>query len=124
MASYNELPIYKSLHDLILLILQRLKDVPKDYKYSLVEPMIGDCREMLRKLFRVNSIPDKAQLIREFIDSVELVKANVRILKDVGCIPVKIMAEISPKLEGISRQAYGWLRSVEPDAVIYGYSQS
>jgi hypothetical protein len=124
MAVYYELPIYKSLHSLVLVLIKQAKNLPKDYKYGLGQPLIHDTMEMLRKLFRVNSVPDKEQFIREFIDAAELVRAELRIMKDLRCMSVETISELQPKLEGIMKQAYGWLRSVAPDAVVYGYVQS
>ena len=51
-------------------------------------------------------------------------RAELRIMKDLRCMSVETISELQPKLEGIMKQAYGWLRSVAPDAVVYGYFQS
>ena len=36
LTDYSQLPVYKETHDLLLLTYQRLKNVPRDMKYSIL----------------------------------------------------------------------------------------
>ena len=93
---------YKDVYRLTLLLFQYTKDFPKEYKYSLGEDIRRDSIILVRSIYRVNKASDKTPELDSFIDDLEVLKFELRLMKDLHLISVGKYSEISRITDGIS----------------------
>ena len=62
MALYYDLPVFKDVYKLALLIYSLTKDFSKEYKYTLGQDMKRDALQLVRSIYRAN----KAVCIQRF----------------------------------------------------------
>ena len=74
MALYYDLPVFKDVYQLILLIYDYTKDFPKEYKYNLGQDMKRDAMQLVRSIYRANKVEDKVVYLEAFLDDFELLK--------------------------------------------------
>lgn len=102
MALYYDLQVYKDVYRLTLLLFQYTKDFPKEYKYSLGEDIRRDSNDLVRSIYRANKVPDKTPELDSFMDDFEVLKFELRLMKDLHLVSVGKYSEISRITDGIS----------------------
>ena len=108
MALSHELPVYKEVYKLILLVFDFTKDFPREYKYTLGQDMKRDAIALVRSIYRANRSLEKKQYLEEFLDNFEVLKLEIRLCVDMKLLAVKKQAELSGILESIGKQVTGW----------------
>ena len=80
----TQLPVFRSMYDLIYLIVKLVNKFPKQYKYNIGNELIGTSVQLFKHLFRANRFrDDKAQRIVSldcFLDDFDLLKVLVQLL--------------------------------------------
>ena len=61
MALYYELPVYRDVYKLILMIFECTKDFSKEYKYTLGQDMKRDALQLVRNIYRANKSANKKE---------------------------------------------------------------
>ena len=102
MTLYYDLQVYKDVYRLTLLLFQYTKDFPKEYKYSLGEDFRRDNIDLVRSIYRANKASDKTLELDSFMDDFEVLKFELRLMKDLHLISVGKYSEISRITDGIS----------------------
>ena len=59
MALYYELPVYRDVYKLILMIFESTKNFSKEYKYTLGQDMKRDALQLVRNIYRANKSANK-----------------------------------------------------------------
>jgi len=108
MALSHELPIYKDVYKLILMIFEHSKDFSREYKYTLGQDMKRDSICLVRSIYRANRNTDKRQYLEEFLDNFEILKLEVRLCADLKLLSIKHQADICLMLDVIGKQATAW----------------
>jgi hypothetical protein len=62
MALYYDLPVFKDVYKLILLIFESAKDFPKEYKYTLGQDLKRDGIKLVRNIYRANKVKNKGSI--------------------------------------------------------------
>jgi hypothetical protein len=62
MALYYDLPVFKDVYKLILLIFEYTKDFPKEYKYTLGQDLKRDGINLVRSIYRANKSKNKVDV--------------------------------------------------------------
>jgi len=104
----HELPIYKDVYKLILMIFEHTKEFSREYKYTLGQDMKRDSICLVRSIYRANRNSDKRQYLEEFLDNFEILKLEVRLCADLRLLSIKHQADISQMLDIIGKQATSW----------------
>lgn len=63
MAFYYELPVYRDVYKLILMIFECTKDFSKEYKYTLGQDMKRDALQLVRNIYRANKSANKKEYL-------------------------------------------------------------
>jgi len=108
MALYYDLPVFKDVYKLILLIFEYTKDFPKEYKYTLGQDLKRDGINLVRSIYRANKAKNKVEYLEQFLDDFELLKLEIRLCTDMKIISIKKQAQLSFLMEGIGKQITGW----------------
>ena len=102
MALYYDLQVYKDVYRLTLLLFQYTNDFPKEYKYSLGEDIRRDSIVLVRSIYRTNKASDKTPELDSFMDDFEVLKFELRLMKDLHLVSVGKYSEISRITDEIS----------------------
>lgn len=111
MALYYDLPVFKDVYKLTLLIYSLTKDFSKEYKYTLGQDLKKDVMVLMRSIYRANKAQNKKEYLEKFLDDFELLKLEVRLCVGMKIITIKKQAEISLLMDGIGKQITGWRNS-------------
>ena len=65
MALYYDLPVFKDVYKLTLLLYSLTKDFSKEYKYTLGQDLKRDVMVLMRSIYRAN----KAQNKKEYLEA-------------------------------------------------------
>ena len=108
MALSHELPIYREVYRLILLLFEYTSHFSREYKYTLGQDMKRDGIKLVRSIYRANRHKEKRQYLEEFLDNFEILKLEIRLCVDLRLINVKKQSEHSALLTSIGKQATAW----------------
>ena len=70
MALYYDLPVFKDVYKLTLLIYSLTKDFSKEYKYTLGQDLKRDAMVLMRSIYRANKAQNKKEYLETFLDDV------------------------------------------------------
>ncbi|MBC8192256.1 MAG: four helix bundle protein [FCB group bacterium] len=108
MSYYDELPVYKASYDLLLAIFHFTKDFAREYKYTVGEKLKNTTIEMVVLIYRANSRNDKAGVLQEAREQIEIIRLLIRLMKDLQQISMKRFVNINKHIENVSKQITGW----------------
>ena len=108
MALYYDLPVFKDVYKLTLLIYSLTKDFSKEYKYTLGQDIKRDGINLVRSIYRANKAKNKVEYLEAFLDDFELIKLEIRLCVDMKIVSIKKQAEISMLMESIGKQITAW----------------
>ncbi|MCF7845315.1 MAG: four helix bundle protein [Candidatus Pacebacteria bacterium] len=116
MAKEIGLPVYKASYDLLLYSFQLIKNMPKDYKYTIGDKIKNEMVDMIMNIYHANKEKDK-ELKKERIikakNSIEVIQLLFRLLHDLRQIGLKKFTQASVKIDCVSRQLSGWAKNHE-----------
>ncbi len=112
MATYNNLPVYKASYDLLQEITLFRKQLSREYKFTLGERIVNETVELIIGIFKANVSIDKKELLNQSREHLEIVRLLLRLLKDLKQISLKWFIAINEKIEFVSKQLTGWIKSV------------
>lgn len=112
MATYDNLPVYKTSYDLLLLVFNVVKEFKKEYKYTLWDSIKKEIISLISNIYKANSKLDKKINISTSREKVELLRLYFRLSKDLKILDLNKYIEINLLLESISKQLYSWEKSL------------
>lgn len=68
MALHTQLPIYKVAYDLLDVVTDLVKNMPRDFKQSVGSKISQECVEIVVLIFRANCAREKATHLGDLID--------------------------------------------------------
>ena len=117
MALHSELPIYKVAYDLLGLIVQIARNMPRDVKQQLGSALRDDGVRITVLIFRANVARDKAPHLLEVIERLQVAELLLRLAHDLRFIGQKQYAAAIALTGQIGKQANGWRKhSASPAA--------
>ncbi len=108
MALYYELPVFKEVYKLTLLLFTLTQNFAREYKFTLGQDMKRDCLQLVRSIYRANKSKTKEAYLEQFLDDFEVLKLETRLCVDLKLITIKRQAEIAMLMDGIGKQITGW----------------
>jgi hypothetical protein len=112
MTTYDNLPVYKTSYDLLLLVFNAVKEFKKEYKYTLWDSIKKEIINLISNIYKANSKIDKKINISTSREKVELLRLYFRLSKDLKIINLNKYIDINLLLESISKQLYAWEKSL------------
>jgi hypothetical protein len=110
MAIHSELPIYKVAYDLLGLIVQVARNMPRDVKLQIGGELRGECIRITILIFRANVARDKAPHLLELLERLQVAELLIRLAHDLRFIGQKQYAAAIALTTQIGKQANGWRR--------------
>jgi hypothetical protein len=78
MARYNELPVFKDMYTLTLLLFEYTQDFSREYKYTIGQDIKRDALQLIRSIYRANKASAKREHLERFMDEFELLQLEIR----------------------------------------------
>jgi len=108
MARYNELPVFKDMYTLTLLLFEYTQDFSREYKYTIGQDIKRDALQLIRSIYRANKASAKREHLERFMDEFELLQLELRLCVDLKIISIKKQANLSVLMDSIGKQITGW----------------
>ena len=114
MARDEELPIIRAFYDFILWLSPKVAKFPRDRRFVLGERLERQLYEILENLIRAKYTRTRKSILDQVNVDLEILRFQVRLAKDLHCLPLKSYGLASEKLVEIGRQVGGWQRQSRP----------
>jgi hypothetical protein len=108
MALYYDLPVFKDVYRLTLLIFELTGHFSREYKFTLGQDMKRDCLILVRSIYRANKNKDRVTYLEQFLDDFEVLKLEIRLCTDLRLFTIKMQAQLALSMENIGKQITGW----------------
>jgi hypothetical protein len=111
MALTTTLPIYKVAYNLLDVITDLTKNMPRDFKMSIGGKLRDECVEIVTLIFRANVAADKSVHLEGLLERLQVSELLLRLSKDKRLISVGQYAKAIELTNSVGKQATGWKRS-------------
>lgn len=111
MATHTQLPIYKVAYDLLDVVTDFVRNMPRDTKQSIGGKISAECIEIMVLVFRANVAQDKAPHLIDLIERLQVAELLIRLAKDKRLISIGAYAKAVELTTSIGKQANGWRRA-------------
>ena len=108
MAIHTQLPIYKVTYDLLDVVTDFAKNMPRDFKRTIGEKISAECIEITVLIFRANVATDKSPYLMELQERLQVAELLIRLAKDKRLISITAYAKAVELTTSIGKQANGW----------------
>jgi len=106
-----ELPVYKSSYLLLLYSFKLIKNLTREYKYTIGEKLKNEMMNLLMNVYIANKTKKvlvKLEKIESAVLNIEVIKLLFRLLFDLHEINIKEHVKVSVDIENVRRQLIGW----------------
>lgn len=110
-----ELPVYKVSYELLLYSFTLIKNLKREYKYTLGEKIKNEMIDLLMNVYRANKIKERRNKIvkvEKAIENIEVIRLLFRLLYDLHEINIKDLARVNVNIENVRRQLIGWEKTL------------
>ncbi|MFT4171787.1 MAG: four helix bundle protein [Rhodocyclaceae bacterium] len=111
MALHSTLPIYKVAYDLLTLVTQATRDMPRDYKTSIGGRIREECVAIITLIFRANCATQKTPHLAELLERLQVAELLLRLSRDLRLIGTKHYAAAIALTDAVGKQANGWKKA-------------
>jgi len=108
MALHTSLPIYKVAYDLLDVIADLAKNMPRDFKASIGNKLRDECVEIVVLIFRANCAHDKVPHLALLIERLQVTELLLRLSRDKRLISTGQYARAIELTSNVGKQANGW----------------
>jgi translation initiation factor RLI1 len=108
MAIHTELDIHKAAYDLFDVIVDLVKNMPRDFKALIGAELRKECIAILVLIFRANCARDKESYLLQVVERVQVAELMIRLARDKHMISTGQYAAAIKITTSIGRQANGW----------------
>jgi len=116
MALHTQLPIYKVAYDLLDIVTDLVKNMPRDFKQSIGGKIGAECVEIVVLIFRANCAREKAPHLVDLIERLQVAELLIRLSCDKRLISKAQYARAVELTNSIGKQANGWRKSAASPA--------
>lgn len=103
MAIYENLPVYKTSYDLLLLSFKIIKEFTREYKYSLWDTIKKEVINLISNIYKANYKTDKSRNISTAREKIELLRLYFRLSRDLKIISMNKYIEVNVLVESVSK---------------------
>jgi len=109
---YKQLPIYKASYDVLIRIMQVVKNFSKDYRYTLGEKLENEAIELVICVYKANIRENRKEVIGEMLERIQFLGLFLRISHDMKLISMEHYSQLVEMIDNVSKQTQGWLNSI------------
>ncbi len=115
MALYTNLPVFKASYDLLIALFKTGRNFSREYKFTLGENIKKEAIEMVKNIYRANKTADKAPHLEQAREALEIVRLELRMLKDLKQVNLKQFVYLNEQIETVSKQLALWNNWAKPN---------
>jgi hypothetical protein len=108
MALSTTLPIYKVTYDLLRVVTDMTRNMPRDFKLSIGGRIREECVALVVLIYRANVATDKTPHLSELLERLQVVELMLRLARDMHLIATKQYAACIALTGDAGKQANGW----------------
>ena len=116
MAMHTELQIHKSAEELLGIVLNLVRNIPRDLKQVVGAKIRDECLQVLVLIGRANMTRDKLPQINLLLESIWMLNYLLRALTNRGLISKGQHAKAMMMTASVGRQANAWKKSATAPA--------
>jgi hypothetical protein len=116
MALHTTLNIYKVAYDLLDVVTELVKNLPREFKRSIGGKISDECVEIMVLVFRANCAQDKTPHLTDLIERLQVCELLLRLSRDKRLISTGQYAKAVELTNSVGRQANGWRRNASSPA--------
>ena len=111
-----EVPVFKKAYDFYRKLFVCVENFPKHIKYTIGQRCEHLLAEILADILQASQVPktDKIAYLKQASRNLNLLRIQVRLLKDVGALDQSVYIEFQAVIDDIGRQLGGWNESISP----------
>jgi hypothetical protein len=113
---HHQLPIYKVTYDLLGLVVDVVKNMPRDFKQSVGGAIRDECVKITVLVFRANVSEDKVPHLTELLERLQVAELLLRLSRDKRFVSIRQYAAAVKLTDNIGKQASGWRKASSPAA--------
>lgn len=113
MAVYSELPVYKTVYQILLLVVGMSSSWQRDYRYTLGQDLKQELVGLLVLIYRANGSRDRHGTLGSAREGVERVKIYIRLLKDLRQIGAEKYVALADLSASASKQLSLWQSKID-----------
>ena len=112
MSKNQDLPIYKATYDLMLSLMNYVKNMEKGYKQLIGNKLLDECSESILMIYKANYARGKERVncINLLKNKLEVLQLLIRLSKDLRLISIKQFSNLIEIQDSINKQINGWLK--------------
>ena len=108
----TQLPVFRKMYDLNLMLIRLVNNFPKQYKYNVGDELIKTSLKLFKHLFAANREYDnkikRVEHLGNFLDDYDLLKVLIRLANEERMFSIKDAANLALLTENITKQINGW----------------
>ena len=108
----TQLPVFRKMYDLNLMLIRLVNNFPKQYKYNVGDELIKTSLRLFKHLFSANREYDnkikRVEHLDNFLDDYDLLKVLIRLANEERMFSIKDAANLALLTENITKQINGW----------------
>ncbi|URF02828.1 four helix bundle protein [Cupriavidus campinensis] len=108
MALHTDLPIYKAAYDLLDVVTDLARNMPRDFKASIGGKIRDECIEIMVLIFRGNTAREKERHLLDLVERLQVAELLLRLSVDKRLISRPQYAKAVAITSSIGKQANGW----------------
>jgi hypothetical protein len=108
MSNYYHLDVYKSSYRLLVEIYRNLKNLSKEYKYTIGEKVKDKAFEILINIYKANKSKDKILYLDNALDNTEFIRLSLRLLRDLNVLNDNKFISLNEIIEDVFLQFKKW----------------
>lgn len=113
MALHTETEIYKATYELSKLATQLVANMPRNYKACFGVDFQRQCLDLVKRVYQANTAEDRAGILRQMREEVEVVNLSARLAVDLRLVSRKQYSQLVELASSIGKQTTGWLKHSE-----------
>lgn len=110
MTGDEELPISRAYDDFAVWLLPKIAGFPRDHRFVLGERIERQLYGILDNLIRAKYTRVRKAILEQVNLDLEVLRFQLRLAKDLRCLPLKALSQAVGQMAEIGRQVGGWLR--------------
>ncbi len=107
----EELPIIRSWYEFSVWLIPKTAKFPREHRFSLGDRIERLMYEVLELLIRARFSKPRRPLLEKVNVELEILRFQLRMAKDLTCLPVKSWGQAAEKINEVGKQVGGWMRS-------------
>jgi len=115
----TQLPVFRKMYDLNLMIIRLVNNFPKQYKYNVGNELIQTSLRLFKHLFSANREYDNKEKrlshLDNFLNDYDLLKVLIRLANEERMFSIKDASNLALLTDNITKQINGWKNSTEKD---------